>query len=640
MENKFDLIVVGGGHAGVEAACVSARRGFSTLLITLKKDRLAYMSCNPSIGGLGKGHLVKEMDVFGAEMPLAADRQCLQFKRLNASKGPAVRGSRIQCDKALYSRYILERLKTYPHLFLKEVEVSKLLLKNSRCEGVVTTSKKKIFSKAVVITTGTFMRAVMHFGLDRKKGGRLGDKATTGISDQLKDFGFEIKRFKTGTPPRLCKKSIDISLLEKQLGDKHFIPFSFRGENKLRLPQIACHITYTNEKTHEIISRNLDQSPLFTGAIQGIGPRYCPSLEDKITRFPEKERHQSFLEPEGLSTDSIYLQGMSTSLPEKVQYEFLRTIPGLEFVKILKPGYAVEYDFIKSSGRSGIYETLETKNISHLYLAGQINGTSGYEEAAAQGLMAGLNATLKIEDQEEFILGRHEAYIGVLINDLVNKEIKEPYRMMTSRAEFRLALREDNCLERLYKKAFHLKVLKNKEEEKILRLLKKRESLKKFLKETSIAPKPNTLEKLKKENLDPLLKPMSLEEFMRRDHVNLRTLEMLGFFIKEEQKDFFVNEPVHIAIKYEGYIKRHDKLLNQIEKMQQHKLPKSLCYKDIKGLSKEEIEKLESARPHSLAQAGNIEGVNPSALQAIFFYIKKHGKRKSKKRVFVDPLEY
>ena len=632
MENKFDVLVVGGGHAGIEAACVSARKGHKTLLLTLRKDRLGFMSCNPSIGGLGKGHLVKEIDALGGEMPLVADKACIQFKKLNSSRGPAVRGSRAQCDKDLYSKFMLEKFAKLKNLEILEEEAKTLILEKDECRGVVTNSGQKIFSQKVIITTGTFMKAVMYFGLEKKEGGRLGDKASVGISDQLKDFGFEVLRFKTGTPPRLSQKSIDFSDLQEQKGDDIFSPFSFRSPSELALPQITCHMTFTNEKTHDIIRQNLDKSPLFTGMISGIGPRYCPSVEDKITRFKDKDKHLSFLELEGLSTDSIYLQGISTSLPECVQLEFLKTMPGLKNVKILIPGYAVEYDFIKPSGKNGLHKTLETKNIKNLYLAGQVNGTSGYEEAAAQGLIAGLNASLRLEEKEEFIPKRFESYIGVLIDDLVTKELREPYRMMTSRAEFRMSLREDNYLERLSQKSFQAGALLKEDYEKACIILDKRETLKNMLRKTQITPTPQTLKKIEDENLSPLLKPMSLETFMRRDEVSFETLEKLGFFI-EEDKSSLIRDPVHISIKYTGYIKRHSELLNQVKKIEECKLPRELSYSDVPGLSTEEVERLESLRPESLFQASSISGVNPSALQAIFIYLKKSQDSKRETRV-------
>ena len=444
--NKFDIIVIGGGHAGIEASLVTSRLGLSTLLLTNNLKRIGYMSCNPSIGGLAKGHMVKEIDILGGEMSVAADSTCIQFKRLNASRGPAVRGSRAQCDKDLYCKHMSARVQTAENLIVSEGEARELILEGDVCKGIVTTDGVAIQARQVILCAGTFMNAIMHFGLKQVPGGRVGDCATVGISDQLSAYGFQVGRLKTGTPARALKSSINFEKTKPQWGDHRFIPFSLRSSARLLLPQVACFVTATNEKTHEIIRKNLNRSPMFCGIIQGVGPRYCPSIEDKVTRFADKLSHQSFLEPEGLASDLIYIQGMSTSLPEDVQYEFLRTMPGLENVKLIRPGYAVEYDYFFPTQ---LRPTLETKTILGLFFAGQINGTSGYEEAGAQGLMAGINAAMKCLNRSPIILGRDEAYIGVLIDDLVTKGTREPYRMMTSRAEYRLVLREDNVLERL-----------------------------------------------------------------------------------------------------------------------------------------------------------------------------------------------
>jgi len=617
---NYDIIVVGAGHAGIEACLAPARLGLNVLLVTTNLDRIGYMSCNPSIGGLAKGHMVREIDILGGQMGVAADHSCIQFKRLNSSRGPAVRGSRAQCDKHVYSDLQKAVLSSQPNLSLLQGEVKRLLLEGALCQGVVLQDGSEIRAKSVIITTGTFMNGVMHFGLKQIAGGRIGDQASIGLSDQLAEFGFEVKRLKTGTPARLHKDSIDWSKTVPQYGDENFYPFAHSSQKNFYLPQVACYLSQTTEKTHDIIRNNLDKSPMYCGVIEGTGPRYCPSIEDKITRFSDRASHQTFLEPEGLNTDLIYLQGISTSLPEDVQDEFLRTIAGLENVKVVRYGYAVEYDYVEPTQ---IYHRLETRPIENLFLAGQINGTSGYEEAAAQGFIAGVNAAHKLLGRSEFILGREQAYAGVLVDDLVTKGTREPYRMFTSRAEHRLILREDNTIDRLSQVSRELGIVSPNDLDKLETIKTKRSELLARLHETYIYPKSDVNTLVESLGGKALGKPLRLSEFLRRPEVSFNSLDVLGEklgFTYEKNSD--VIDAVEIEIKYSGYIKKQNDIIDQTRKFEQAPLPSHIDFALIKGLSTEEVDKLNRVKPRTLGQAQRISGVNPSALQAIMVYLK------------------
>lgn len=612
----YDVIVVGGGHAGIEACLSTARLGHKTLLVTSNKDRIGYMSCNPSIGGLAKGHMVRELDVLGGQMGQVADETCIQFKRLNSSRGPAVRGTRVQSDKIKYSRRMKDIISNQPNLSVLESEVKALVLDGSACHGVVLPDLSKVLSKVVILTTGTFMNGVMHFGLKQIEGGRIGDKASVGLSDQLKSFGLNVQRLKTGTPARLHKDSIDWSKTQEQFGDTNFYPFSFSTRVFPQLPQIACYLSRTSEETHDIIRKNLDKSPMFCGVIEGVGPRYCPSIEDKIHRFADRDSHQTFLEPESLESDLIYLQGISTSLPEDVQDQFLRTIPGLENVKVVRYGYAVEYDYFEPTQ---IEKSLASRAVSNLFMAGQINGTSGYEEAAAQGFLAGVNADKYLRDLEPFILGREHAYMGVLVDDLVTKGTREPYRMFTSRAEHRLVLREDNTIDRLANASIGIGLLSEARVEDLLNVKTRRASLLSRLKETRITPTPVVQAKMAELKTAALLKSTTLEELLRRPEIST---EHVLSFLGDVKEDPNVLDAVEIEVKYSGYIHRQNELIQQAKSLEEFKIPSDLIYYDVKGLSNEESEKLTRVKPLTLGQAQRISGVNPSAIQAMIIHIK------------------
>lgn len=616
MKSAFDIIVVGAGHAGIEACLASSRLGLKTLLVTTNIERIGYMSCNPSIGGLAKGHMVREIDILGGQMGTAADQSCIQFKRLNASRGPAVRGTRTQNDKHVYSYIQKSIILSAPQLTTIESEVKKLIITNGVCMGVVLQDGTEICGQRTIITTGTFMNGVMHIGLEQKAGGRIGDKASIGLSDQMAEYGFQVQRLKTGTPARLDKNSIDWSKTVPQAGDEKIYPFSYKSEKKFYLPQVLCYLSHTTEKTHEIIRQNLDKSPMFCGVIEGAGPRYCPSIEDKITRFKDKVSHQTFLEPEGLNTDSIYLQGISTSLPADVQDQFLKTIAGLEKVKVLRYGYAVEYDYIEPTQ---LHHHFETRTLKNLFLAGQINGTSGYEEAAAQGFLAGVNAVRSVLNKEPFILGRDEAYAGVLIDDLVTKGTREPYRMFTSRAEHRLVLREDNTIDRLLGRSAELGLVSKEDIDKLSLIKDRRKDFHQYLRGQVFYPNAETNQRIVNMGSAPLAKPATAEEFLRRPEIAYHNLAALGLDVDLPED---ITDAVEIEVKYSGYIKKQLDVIQQSKALESLKIPANIIYDDIKGLSREETDKLNRVKPLTIAQAQRISGVNPSAVQALIIHIK------------------
>lgn len=616
MKQTFDVLVVGAGHAGIEACLASARFGLNTLLVTTNTERIGYMSCNPSIGGLAKGHMVREIDVLGGQMGTAADRSCIQYKRLNASRGPAVRGTRTQNDKHIFSQIQRNAILNQPQLKMIEAEVKKLILKDGACLGVVLHDGSEIFAKRTVITTGTFMNGVMHIGLEQTSGGRVGDKASIGLSDQLLDYGFTVQRLKTGTPARLDKNSIDWSKTIPQFGDEKFYPFSYQSKKEFYLPQVECYLSRTSELTHDIIRNNLDKSPMYCGVIEGAGPRYCPSIEDKVMRFADKISHQTFLEPEGLNTNLIYLQGISTSLPADVQDQFLKTIAGLENVKVVRYGYAVEYDYVEPTQ---IHHHFETRPLKNLFLAGQINGTSGYEEAAAQGFLAGVNAARSVQEKSPFILGRDEAYSGVLIDDLVTKGTREPYRMFTSRAEHRLVLREDNTSDRLLERSSELGLVPTEALDKMAALTEKRRNFQNELEAHVLYPNAETNRKVSEMGSSPLTKPLTAVEFLRRPEIAFSHLEILGVAVDSQDE---VRDAVEIEVKYSGYVKKQLEVIRLSKTLGDFNIPNNIPYENIRGLSREEVDKLKKVKPITIGQAQRISGVNPSAIQAIMIYIR------------------
>jgi len=617
--DAFDVIVIGAGHAGCEAALAASRMGAKTLLLTINLDHIAFMSCNPAVGGLGKGHLVKEIDALGGEMGMNIDATGIQFKVLNTKKGPAVRSSRAQADKIKYALRMKKRLEEQDNLHVRQGTVEKLFINKGAVAGVETTWGEQFFSQTVVITAGTFLGGLIHVGLEQFEAGRMGDFPSIGLSACLKDLGFDMGRLKTGTCPRLDGRTIDFSRLEAQVSDDPPQPFSFMTpsiSNRL----VPCYITYTKEKTHETIRAGLDRSPLYTGKIKGTGVRYCPSIEDKIVRFQERNRHRIFIEPEGLDTHEYYPNGLATSLPLDIQIGMLRSITGLEKVEITRPGYAIEYDFIYPTQ---LYPTLETKRISCLNLAGQVNGTTGYEEAGAQGLMAGINAALKVRGDVPFILGRHEAYIGVMIDDLVTKGVDEPYRMFTSRAEHRLFLREDNADLRLTEKGHAIGIV---DDERYKRVLKKKQCIEEtlhVLRSIRMKPTKETQEMLKITGLGGIKNPLTLEDLLKKPEITIKKLKGIERKLEGVEED--IAYQVELNVKYRGYTERQQDMIERTKKLEGKMIPSDTKYDEVSGLSREVIEKLTRVKPISLGQASRVPGVTPASITALLVHFKKTG---------------
>ena len=617
-KKDFDVIVVGGGHAGTEAALAAARCGANTLLLTQNIETLGQMSCNPAIGGIGKGHLVKEIDALGGIMAKAIDLGGIQFRILNASKGPAVRATRAQADRMLYKQAVRSTLENQPNLALFQQTVADLIVVGNKVVGVKTQMGLNFMAKAVVLTTGTFLGGKIHIGLENYSGGRAGDPASIALADRLRELPFRIDRLKTGTPPRIDGRTIDFSKLEEQHGDTPVPVFSFMGRREQHSRQIPCHITRTNNQTHDIIRAGLDRSPLYSGIIEGIGPRYCPSIEDKVVRFADRESHQIFVEPEGLDTHEIYPNGISTSLPFDVQYEFVRSMLGFENAEIIRPGYAIEYDFFDPRD---LKMSLETKHMDALFFAGQVNGTTGYEEAAAQGLIAGLNAARLVMGLESWCPGRDEAYIGVMIDDLITRGTQEPYRMFTSRAEYRLLLREDNADLRLTEKGRELGLVDDERWQAFEIKRAAISGLQDDLKKKWV--RADTEEALQVAEIwgKPLLKEASLMELLRRPEVDVERL--LSFLEGGEAITEQVGEQVEIQAKYAGYIVRQQTDIDKALRYDHLRLPETLDYTGVPGLSNEVSQKLKAQRPETLGQASRIPGMTPAAISLLLVYLKK-----------------
>ncbi|MEE2603409.1 MAG: tRNA uridine-5-carboxymethylaminomethyl(34) synthesis enzyme MnmG [Pseudomonadota bacterium] len=616
---RFGVIVIGGGHAGTEAALASARMGVSTLLLTHNIETLGQMSCNPAIGGIGKSHLVREIDALGGAMARATDKGGIQFRVLNARKGPAVRATRAQADRVRYKAAIRATLENQPNLTLFQQAVDDLIVDNGRCVGVVTNMGLRFVADAVVLTAGTFLGGVIHIGLDNHQGGRAGDQPSNALARRLRELPFRVDRLKTGTPPRIDGKTVDFSVMEEQWGDNPLPVMSYLGKVEEHPQQVCCYITHTNAQTHDIIRSGFDRSPMFTGVIDGVGPRYCPSIEDKVNRYPDKDSHQIFVEPEGLDTHELYPNGISTSLPFDVQLEAVRSIRGFENAHITRPGYAIEYDYFNPQD---LKHSLETKHMPGLFFAGQINGTTGYEEAGAQGLLAGLNAARLSQEKDAWTPRRDEAYIGVLVDDLITMGTQEPYRMFTSRAEYRLLLREDNADLRLTEKGRELGLV---DDERWAAFNAKREGMAKEeqrLKSTWVQPKTPQAEAVNALIEKPLTHEYSLLDLLKRPELSYATLA--DAVALDERPDAAVIEQMEIIAKYAGYIDRQNDEIAKLRAAETTRLPDDFDYGQVKGLSNEVKQKLGEIRPETLGQAGRIPGVTPAAISLLMIYLKKH----------------